>query len=139
MFPLYMWWAWDFCQCARGIHDTTGPFGDLSLKLKERAGQKMKIVLALVDICGDMSAWVEFSGLRTWSHHMHPCGSCNFTLLQIRDPSQVRCVSSDEGPWKDYTDADYLEDVKAHKIAPWAQAQADLVRFMLCSRPYKAL
>ena len=92
----------------------------------------MKMVVALVDICGDLSAWVEFSGLRTWSHTTHPCGSCNFTLSQIKDASKVLCVSSEEGPWKDYTEADYLEDVKAHKIAPWLIFRLTMSGFMLC-------
>jgi len=119
MYPLYMWWAWDFKQCARGIYDTSGPFGEaLEGSILARSGEKMKFVAAVVDICGDMSAWIEFSGLRTWSHKEHPCGACKCTLPQIQDPSRILSVSSDAGPWVEYSHDDYLEDVRAHKLAP---------------------
>ena len=63
-------------------------------KFIEAAGQKMGVILVVVQLRCDMPAWAFGSGLRSWGHKEFPCSCCKINKKNLCSPRRVPPLTS---------------------------------------------
>ena len=73
---------------------------------------RLGFVVAAVGIDGDWPAWAKLVCVRIWCHDTWPCSFCNIKQRRI---IFLDNVTSQGGPWVEYTRFEYWEDVQKHQ------------------------
>ena len=71
----------------------------------------------VLDIMGDLPAFLSIFGLRYWSHSVHPCPMRLANQTEITSNS-AHNITVDTFPFQIYSDEDYVRDIDARKKAP---------------------
>ena len=111
--PLLRTWAWDLQAAATGRRQRLLPAGkaiDAETDPTRFAMMNvpLPVLLAVVECKADWPAWCDTAGLRQWSHNDYPCYCCDCPRHEL---SSIHNITLDHGPWRTWSDDDYLQEV----------------------------